>query len=109
MTINTSLFTAQSGDYSVIAESITVNDALTFDDIYQALISHASVSRKLDSEDFYTITDYVQSQVMVNLSEASFDIASIATLKAVGVIRTDDNIHIGLTLLGVGFYQFIQN
>lgn len=52
--INTSLFTAQSGDYSVITKAITADDA-----------------------------------------------------KAVGLIQTSDNVHIGLTLLGYGFYQFI--
>ena len=106
--IDLSLFTAQSGDYSVITQTITANDALVFGDIYQALSDHASISKKIESEEFYTILDYVQSGISVNLSDAILDTAAIATLKAVGVIATNDNIHIALTLLGYGFYQFIQ-
>ena len=101
MTINTSLFTAHSGDYSVITQAITANDAVVFGAIYEALSDHASASK-------YTILDYVQSGTQVNLSENNLDTAVIATLKAVGVITTNDNIHIALTLLGYGFYQLIQ-
>ncbi len=106
--INTSLFTAQSGDYSVITQAIPANDALAFGAIYQALRDHASISKKNNSEDSYTIADYVQEGIAVNLSDENLDIAAIATLKAVGLIATSDNIHIALTLLGLGFYQFIQ-
>jgi|GEM_PF-3484463 len=108
MPINTSLFTAQSGNYSVINQAITANDALIFGAVYQALSAHASVLRKPQSEEFYTILDYVQSGIQVNLSDENFNVDSIATLKAVGLIATSDNVHIGLTLLGLGFYQFIQ-
>jgi len=106
--INTSLFPAKSGDYSVITQAITANDALVFGDIYQALSNHASVSKNPNSDRFYTILDYVQLGIQVNLSNDNFNVASIATLKAVGLIATNDNIHIGLTLLGLGFYSFIQ-
>ena len=108
MAINTSLFTAKSGDYSVITQAITANDALVFGNIYQALSDHASISKKLQSDGFYTIPDYVRSGIQVNLNKDNFNDASIATLKAVGLIATSDNIHIGLTLLGLGFYSFIQ-
>ena len=113
MTINTSLFTAQSGDYSVITQAITANDALVFGAIYEALSDHASVSRKINPEnlgidDYYTILDYVQAGIAVNLTEESLDVASLATLKAVGLISTNDGVHICLTLLGLGFYDFIQ-
>jgi hypothetical protein len=108
MTINTALCTAQSGDYSAIAGIITLDDAIAFNAIYQALVDHALVSKKIDSEDAYTITDYVQSRIEVNLSEEGLDIASISTLKAAGLIITNDSVHIGLTLLGLGFYDFMQ-
>lgn len=106
--INIVLFTAQSGDYSVITKAITANDAIAFGAIYQALSDHALVSKKIDSDEFYTIINYAQSGITVNLSNDNFNIASISTLKAVGLIATNDNIHIGLTLLGLGFYSFIQ-
>lgn len=106
--INTSLFTTQSGDYSVITKAITANDAIAFGTIYQLLNAHALISKKIDSDKFYTILDYAESGIAVNFSDQNLAIAAIATLKAVGLIATNDNVHIGITLLGLGFYQFIQ-
>lgn len=97
--VNFALFTAQSGDYSVITQAITANDALVFEAIYEALEAHAIATNK-------TLMDYINQGICVSLSGYSSD--AIVTLRAVGVIATSDNVHIGLTLLGYGFYQFIQ-
>jgi hypothetical protein len=123
MSINLSLFVnAQAGDYTPIINTITSGDAQAFDAIYQALETHASNSAKtmtgasglpeLTNQN-HTIIDYIADNVRVSFAEqvASGAIAAtaIATLKAVGVILTDDSIHIGLSMLGYGFYQSIKN
>lgn len=97
--INASLFTAQSGNYTPITSAITADDAQVFVDIYTAIEAHATSTGE-------TLQDYIAEGVCVNLGIEN--IASIATLKTVGVIVSSDNIHIGLTPLGYGFYQFIQ-
>lgn len=97
--INTSLFTAQAGDYSVIEKAITANDAIAFDAIYQAINAHAIANSN-------TLNNYITQGVCVALS--GYSLAAIATLKTVGIIETSDNIHIGITLLGYGFYQSIK-
>lgn len=97
--INTSLFTAQAGDYSVIRQAITADDAIAFDAIYQAINGHAIANRN-------TLNDYIMQGVCVALTGCS--IAAISTLKTVGVIQTNDNVYIGLTPLGYGFYQSIK-
>ena len=97
--INTSLFTAQAGDYSVIRQVITADDALAFEAIYQAISEHAIATSN-------TLSDYINQCVCVALTD--YSVAAISTLKTVGVIGTNDNIHIGLTPLGYGFYQFIK-
>lgn len=97
--INTSLFLSQSGDYSVVTQAITADDAIAFGSIYEAIEAHAIAANK-------TLLDYIDKGVCVRLD--GYSIAAIATLKAVGLIQTSDNVHIGLTLLGYGFYQFIQ-
>lgn len=100
MTINTNLFTAQSGDYSVITGIITADDAISFGSIYEAIKAHAEL------EGFYTLLEYVQSGVCVALD--GYALGAITTLKTAGLITTSDNVHIGLTALGYGFYDFIQ-
>lgn len=107
MTINTNLFTAQSGDYSVITGIITADDAIAFDGIYEAIKAHAESSQKPpDFQEPFTLLDYVQSGVCVALD--GYVLGSITTLKTAGLITTSDNVHIGLTALGYGFYDFIQ-
>jgi hypothetical protein len=107
MIVNTSLFSAQSGDYSVITQAITADDAIAFGAIYDEIKAHAeSVQKSPTFEETYTLLDYVQSGVCVALQ--GYSLGAIATLKAVGLIATSDNVHIGLTLLGYGFYDFIQ-
>ena len=97
--INTSLFTAQAGDYSVITQAITADDALAFASMYQVISEHAISTGN-------TLNDYIMQGVCVALS--GYSIAAISTLKTVGIIQNNDNVHIGLTPLGYGFYQFIQ-
>jgi hypothetical protein len=107
MTLNLSLFTATSGNYSTITSVITADDAIAFTAIYDALRTHAeSIKKPPDYEEFYTLLDYVQGGINVALE--GYSVAAIATLKAVGLITTSDNVHIGLTALGYGFYDFIQ-
>ena len=97
--INTSLFTAQAGDYSVIRQVITADDALAFEAIYQSISEHAIATSN-------TLSNYISQCVCIALT--GYSVAAISTLKTVGVIETNDNIHIGLTPLGYGFYQFIK-
>lgn len=107
MPINLSLFPAQAGDYSVITQAITADDAIAFSSIYGAIKVHAESSQKPPNfEEFYTLLDYIQGGVCVALD--GYSLAAIATLKAVGLITTSDSVHIGLTPLGYGFYDFIQ-
>jgi hypothetical protein len=105
--INLSLFTATSGDYSTITNVITADDAIAFDSIYNAIKTHAELCKKPpDFEESFTLLDYVQGGINVALE--GYSVAAIATLKAVGLITTSDNIHIAITALGYGFYEFIQ-
>lgn len=122
--INESLFTAQSGDYAPIINTITRDDAIAFSLIYGTLESHAQNTKKAQvqiqdgilttiiSENPYTIWDYLNNGTAISfegqITSGNLSIASIATLKAVGVISTADNIHIALTPLGYGFYQSIK-
>ena len=82
-------------------------DVLAFNTIYEALESHASASKKFDSQEFYSILDYVQSGIAVNIA-GLVSSASITALKSVGVISSEDNIHIAMTLAGLDFYQFLS-
>ena len=99
MSINLSLFPTQSGDYSTITDVITANDAIAFGIIYNAVEAHSIATGR-------TINDYISQGIHIAISD--LNIAAIATLKAVGLITTSDNIHIALTALGYGFYDFIQ-
>lgn len=105
--INLSLFTATSGDYSTITNVITADDAITFESIYNAIKTHAELCKKPpDFEESFTLLDYVQGGIGVALE--GYALSTIATLKAVGLIATSDNVHITITALGYGFYEFIQ-
>lgn len=105
--INLSLFTATSGDYSTITNVITTDDAIAFESIYNSIKTHAELCKKPPNfEEFYTLLDYVQGSISVALE--GYALSAIATLKAVGLITTIDNVHFALTALGYGFYQFIQ-
>jgi hypothetical protein len=101
MPINQADFSAQSGDYSIIKNTITYDDALQFCSIYEAISAHAIATQS-------QLLDYISNSTCVNLSDLSLPIVAISTLKAIGVIISNDGVHIGLTLLGYGFYQFIQ-
>jgi hypothetical protein len=107
MTINLSLFPSQSGDFSVICSIITADDAIAFASIYDAIKAHTEICKKPpDFQEPFTLMDYIQSGVCVALS--GYELGSITTLKTAGLITTSDNVHIGLTALGYGFYDFIQ-
>ena len=82
-------------------------DVLAFNTIYEALEAHALVSKKFDSQEFYSILDYVQSGIAVNIA-GLVSSASLTALKSVGVISSEDNIHIAMTLAGLDFYQFLS-
>lgn len=97
--IDTNLFSSQSGDYSVITQAITADDAIAFEAIYEAIKAHAIAANK-------ALEEYIAQGICIAIE--GYSVAAIATLKAVGVIQSSDNIHIGLTMLGYGFYQFIQ-
>lgn len=99
MPINLSLITGTSGDYSLIGKGITPDDAIIFVSIYEAIEAHAIAQEK-------TILEYVTQGVCVAIE--GYSIPAIGTLKAVGIIQSGDNVHIGITVLGYGFYQFIQ-
>lgn len=107
MPIDVSLFPSQSGDFSVICSIITADDAIAFGAIYDAIKIHAESCKKPpDFQEPYTLFDYVENGVCVALS--GYELGSITTLKTAGLITTSDNVHIGLTALGYGFYDFIQ-
>jgi hypothetical protein len=96
----TSQLTATSGDYTPIIQTITSDDGECLQSIYDTLESHATSTGN-------TLTDYVQQSICVGLEndETIVNTPSIATLKATGVIVTNDNVHIGLTTLGYGFME----
>jgi len=105
--INPELFTAQSGDFSFIASKITLDDAIAFGGIYEDIKAHAELRKKPpDFQEPFTLMDYAQRGVCVALE--GYALGSITTLKTAGLITTSDNVHIGLTALGYGFYDFIQ-
>ena len=104
MTNWTSQLTAQSGDYTPILSTITQTDGECLQAIYDALTDHATVTNR-------TLLDYVNGGICValDIDGTIINIPSIATLKAVGIILTTDNVHIGLTPLGYGFMQTMLN
>lgn len=100
MTTWTSQLTAQPGDFTPILSTITQGDGECLQAIYDALNNHATATGN-------TLPDYVTQGICVGLEQDGVVIntASIATLKAVGVVLTTDGVHLGLTPLGFGFMQ----
>ena len=100
MTTWTSQLTAQPGDFTPILSTITPGDGECLQAIYDALTDHATATGN-------TLSDYVTRGICVGLEQDGVVIntASVSTLKAVGVVLTNDSVHIGLTPLG---YEFIQ-
>jgi hypothetical protein len=96
----TSQLTAQPGNYAPILQTLTPGDGECLQAIYDALEDHATITGN-------TLMDYVQQGICVALEQDGviINLPSIATLKAVGVILTTDNVHLGLTPLGYGFMQ----
>jgi len=103
MTTWTRQLTAQPGNYAPLLQTLTPGDGECLQAIYDQLIAHATATNQ-------TLLDYVLSGVCVALEQDGviINLASIATLKAVGVIITSDNIHLGLTVLGYGFMQSVM-
>ena len=100
MTSWTSQLTATPGNYAPILQTLTPGDGDCLQAIYDQLEAHATITGN-------TLLDYVQQGICVAIEQDGviINIPSIATLKAVGVILTTDNVHLGLTPLGYGFMQ----
>ena len=96
----TQQLTAQLGNYQPILQTITQADGECLQAIYEQLLNHATVTNN-------TLINYVINGICVALEQDGIiiNLPSIATLKAVGVILTADNVHIGLTPLGYGFLE----
>jgi hypothetical protein len=92
--------TAQPGNYQPILQTLTPGDGECLQAIYDQLEDHATITGN-------TLLSYVQQSICVALEQdgVTINLPSIATLKAVGVILTTDNVHLGLTPLGYGFMQ----
>jgi hypothetical protein len=92
--------TAQPGNYAPILQTLTPGDGECLQAIYDLLEDHATTTGN-------TLLGYVQQGICVAFEQDGvvINLPSIATLKAVGVILTTDNVHIGLTPLGYGFMQ----
>lgn len=107
MSLWTDQLTAQPGNFAPILQVITKSDGECLQEICDTLKSHAEAA---SSE----LLDYVVSGVCVNMKEQIYgqssliNLASIATLKAVGVIMTTDNMHVGVTPLGLGFMESVS-
>lgn len=103
----TDQLTAQSGNYSLILTTLTPDDGLCLQAVYDTLNAHATAFNS-------TLMNYVLQGVCVNLQEQMDDannpikLPNLATLKALDLITTNDNIHIGLSLLGYEFLQSVQ-
>lgn len=100
MTTWTSQLIVQSGNYTPILSTITQSDGECLQAIYDILTNHAITCNS-------TLLNYVNDGIRVELDidEIVINTPSIATLRAVGIVLTNDNKHIGLTLLG---YRFMQ-
>lgn len=96
----TQQLSAQPGNYTPILSTITQGDGECLQAIYDKLSNHADTL-------YNSLYDYVVQGLCVAIDQDGVIInpASISTLKAVGLIITSDNVHIGLTLLGYGFMQ----
>ncbi|MFM1842732.1 MAG: hypothetical protein RLZZ490_1469 [Cyanobacteriota bacterium] len=100
MTTWTSQLTAQPGNYAPLLQTLTPGDGECLQAIYDQLSAHATATNQ-------TLLDYVLQGVCVAIEQDGMiiNLPSIATLKAVGVITTPDNIHLGLSVVG---YEFMQ-
>jgi hypothetical protein len=96
----TQQLTAQPGNYAPILQTLTPGDGECLQALYDQLEDHATVTGN-------TLLGYVQQGICVAIEQDGviINLPSIATLKAVGVILTTDNVHLGLTPLGYGFMQ----
>ena len=104
MTTWTQQLTAQPGDFTPILSTITQGDGECLQAIYDQLDNHATLTGN-------TLSDYVLRGICVAIEQDGVVVntPSIATLKAVGIVLTTDNVHIGLTPLGYGFMQAMTN
>ncbi len=94
----------QPANYAPIIQTLTPADGVALETIYNALLNHATITGS-------SLEQYAVEERAVNLSEELADpntpvnLANLATLKAVDVIVTPDNVHVGITPLGLGFLQ----
>jgi hypothetical protein len=100
----TQQLTAQLGNYQPILQTITQADGECLQTIYDQLEDHATITGN-------TLLDYVNQGICVAIEQDGvvINIPSIATLKTVGVILTSDNVHLGLTPLGLGFLEAMNS
>jgi hypothetical protein len=103
----TDQLTAQSENYSFILATLTPDDGLCLRAIYYTLNNHATACNS-------SLVNYVLQGICVNLQEQINDannpikLHNLATLKALNLILTNENIHIGLSLLGYEFLEMIK-
>lgn len=102
----TDQLTAQPGNFAPILQTITQADGLCLQEIYDTITAHAE-------NNGFLLWDYIVGGFCVSLQEqieanGAVNLASIATLKAVGVIMSIDNVHIGITPLGYGFMESVS-
>ncbi|MGA0201157.1 MAG: hypothetical protein ACO3NK_18930 [Prochlorotrichaceae cyanobacterium] len=92
--------TATPGNYAAILQILTPGDGECLQSIYTQLEEHAVTTGS-------TLQDYVNQGICVSIEQdgSVINLPSIATLRAVGLLITTDNVHLGLTLLGYGFMQ----
>lgn len=89
----------QSGNYAPIIQSLTPHDGQVLETLIELLSDHATQAGQ-------TLESYAMTGVCVGLGNLG-ELPALATLKALGLIMTDDFVHIGLTYLGLGFYQSV--
>ena len=89
----------QPGNYAPIIQSLTPHDGAVLEMLIVLLSDHSTQAGQ-------TLEGYVMQGVCVGLGDLG-ELPALATLKAVGLIATTDFVHIGLTPLGLGFYQSV--
>ena len=89
----------QPGNYAPIIQSLTPHDGQVLETLIGLLSDHATQTGQ-------TLDGYAMQGVCVGLGDMG-ELPALATLKAVGLIVTEDFVHIGLTYLGLGFYQSV--
>lgn len=87
----------QSGNYAPIIQSLTPHDGEVLQELIGLLSDHATALNT-------TLLDYVNRGICVGLGDLG-ELPALATLKALGLIITKDFVHIGLTPLGLGFFN----